>query len=153
MARRSFLLKDAFSSKSYLLRSVKKGMKAFLSSDVKLVAEAERSRIGDSLDLDTATRDEFPEENRWDYLTSLPDRSGIVGIEPHHARDSEISVVIAKKQQATACLQSHLRDGYRVRKWFWVSSSKVGFSRMDRTRRLLDQNGIKFVGKVIRTFD
>lgn len=109
-------------------------------------------QIGDSIDLDAATRDEFPEENRWDYVVSVPARSQLVGIEPHSARDDQISVVIAKKRHAAGYLRAHLQDGYRVARWLWLSRGPVGFGRMERARRLLDQNGIEFAGRMLRTF-
>ena len=140
-------LVDGSSLRNYL----KTGMGAFARVDVGLIARTERTKIGDSIDLDAASRPEFPEENRWDYMMSLPATSEIVGLEPHTARDSEICVVISKRKHALAYLRSHLRAGHHVAKWFWVSHGPVGFSRMERARRLLDQNGIEFAGRLLRT--
>ena len=127
-------------------------MGAFAKKDFKLIAEDERRRIGDSLDPDAATEDEDPEANRWDYIVSIPDLEELVGIEPHSAKDSEISVVIAKKNHATQYLRDHLQNGCRIKRLFWVSHGTVSFSKMDRARRRLDQNGIAFAGRLIRTF-
>ena len=96
---------------------------------------------------------EHPGANRWDYIVSIPDSQEFAGIEPHSAKDSEVSVVIRKKQHATEYLRSHLQDGYRITKWFWVTRGTVSFSKMDPARRRLDENGIKFVGHLLRTFD
>jgi len=152
MAERRFSLSTALRPGSPLRKHVKNGMSAFARTDLGSVAEDQRSRVGDSLDLDAATRDEFPEANRWDYILSVPALRKIVAIEPHSAKDSEISVVVAKKKHAVAYLRGHLQDGCGVEKWFWVSPGTVGFSRMDRARRRLDQNGIEFVGRLLRTF-
>ncbi len=152
MAKQTPLLRTALRRDSHLQKHVKKGTSAFDRRDLALVAESERSRIGDSLDLDAATQPELPNENRWDYVLSLPDLSEIVGIEPHAAKDSEIGVVIAKKKNAVQYLQGHFCSGHRVKRWFWVSHGRVGFSRMDRARRRLDQNGILFVSRILRTF-
>jgi hypothetical protein len=145
-------LKKALIENSRLCDLVQEGMGAFAPVDLQLVAEDQRSKIGDSLDLDAASKDEHPNAHRWDYIVSLPDLEEFVGIEPHSAMDSEISVVVAKKKHAIEYLRNHLQDGYRVTKWFWVSHGSVGFSRMDRARRRLDQNGIKFEGRVLRNF-
>jgi hypothetical protein len=145
-------LEAALKEESSLHEHVQPGLGAFEKKDVKLIAEAERPRVGDSLDLDAATKDEDPEANRWDYVLSIPDLSEILGIEPHTAKDSEISVVIAKKRHATQYLRTHLKDRHRVARWIWVSHGTVGFSRMDRARRRLDQNGIQFAGRMLRTF-
>ena len=151
MARRTHLLKAALREKSRLCDLVQAGMGAFGHVDVKLIAEDQRPRIGDSLDLDAASKEEHPEANRWDYIVSILDLKEFIGVEPHSAKDSEISVVIAKKKHATEYLRNHLQDGYRITRWFWVSHGTVGFSRMDRARRRLDQNGIAFAGRMLRT--
>ena len=145
-------LKQAVKPESPLRELVQSGMGAFAKVDVKLLAEDQRKLIGDSLDLDTAARDEHPQANRWDYIISIPDLHELAGIEPHSAKDSEISVIISKKNHATQYLRNHLKNGYRVRRWFWVSHGSVGFSKMDRARRRLDQNGIAFVGRTLRDF-
>ena len=106
----------------------------------------------DSIDLDAATSVLFPNEHRWDYIVSVPHKSELVGIEPHSATDGEIRVVTAKKRQAADFLRDHLLPHHRISKWLWVSHGKVGFSKMERARRILDQNGITFAGRLIREF-
>ncbi len=149
MARHTHL-KAALNEKSRLRNLVQPGMAAFANVDLKLIAKEQRTRIGDSLDLDAAAKDEHPESNRWDYIVSIPDLKELIGIEPHSAKDSEISVVIAKRRHATQYLRNHLQGGYRVTRWFWVSHGTVSFSKMDRARRRLDQNGIAFAGRMLR---
>lgn len=134
---------------STLRKSVRPGVGALKKRDAQLIAEPERPRVGDSLDLDEATRSEYPEDPRWDYLLSIPGRSQIVAMEPHSARQSEVSSVIAKKKWAIAVLRNHLGPRHAVARWLWVSSGPVGFSRMDRERRRLDQHGIEFVGRKV----
>jgi hypothetical protein len=146
-------LKEALHDRSQLRGHVRGAMGAFEGVDVKLIAEDQRPRIGDSLDLDAASQSEHPEANRWDYIISVPDSQRLAGIEPHTARDSEISVVILKKNHATEYLRSHLQEGYRITKWYWVTHGRVGFSKMERARRRLDQNGIEFAGRLLRNLD
>jgi len=126
-------------------------MRAFANAHSNLIAENQRARIGDSLDLDAASKDEHPGENRWDYIISIPDLQEFAGVEPHSAKDCEISVVVLKKKRSTEYLRDHLQDGYRITRWFWVTEGSVSFSKMDRARRRLDQNGIEFVGRMLRT--
>jgi predicted PhzF superfamily epimerase YddE/YHI9 len=150
---RSKHLRAALLETSRLHDLVRTGMAAFARADLGLIAEDQRIRIGDSLDLDAASRVEHPDTNRWDYIVSIPDREELIGIEPHTAKDAEISVVIAKKKHAAQYLRNHLKNGCRIARWFWVSHGTVGFSKMDRARRRLDQNGIKFAGRLLRTLD
>ncbi len=128
------------------------GLSGVASSDRALIAASLRTRVGDSIDLDEATRVEYPEDNRWDYLLSVPGEGLLVGVEPHSGKDSEISVVIAKKRHARDYLRNHLVDGHRISRWFWVSRGAVGFSRMEPAIRRLDQNGITFAGHCLRSF-
>ena len=124
-----------------------------LGKNIDLIHKDARSLVGDSLDLDEASREEFPQDNRWDYLLSVPEMEKIVGLEPHSAKDDQVSVVIKKKKNAESYLLSHLKVGVKIANWYWVSRGKVTFSRMDRVRRSLDQNGIEFRGRQLRTFE
>lgn len=126
-------------------------MDAFLSRDKQLVAVTERPRIGDSLDLDHALRATFPNAHRWDYIFSVPDAGKLMALEPHHATDSEVSRVIEKKRQAAHQLRLHLHPKYRVLEWLWVSHGRTSFSRMEPATRRLAQEGIKYVGRGLRS--
>jgi len=124
---------------------------ALKAKDRQLVEATERKNIQDSIDLDEASRVDHPQENRWDYIVSVPRYSRLVGIEPHPARDGEVKVVIAKRKFAMTLLRHHLPPRHRVGRWLWASHGRVGFSRMERVRRLLDQNGIEFIGRLVKS--
>jgi hypothetical protein len=135
---------------SALLAHVEPGLRAVRRQDLVLIAARERPKVGDSLDLDEATRAELPEAHRWDYLLSVPAAAAIIGLEFHTAGDKEIRVVIAKKANALVQLRAHFRPRCGVSRWYWVTRGAVGFSRMEKARRLLDQSGIEFVGRQLR---
>jgi hypothetical protein len=105
-----------------------------------------RPAFADSLDLDEALKLGHEQENRWDYLLGHSQSGGVVAVEPHSAKHDEITTVIKKRSAAREQLQGHLRDGVRIVKWLWVASGKVHFADTEKVRRLLDQNGIEFVG-------
>lgn len=151
MATGRVLLAVALTAGSPLRAQVRTGIGAIIRRDRALIEPTERPHIGDSLNFDEATREEYPQANRWDYLLSIPSRLQIVGIEPHSARDEEIKVVIAKRRHAIDHLRNHLPPGRRVSKWYWVSHGAIKFSRMDRVRRILDQNGISFEGRMVKS--
>jgi hypothetical protein len=152
MPAQKSLLGTALNAGSPLRGQIKHGLRALKNVDHELIATAIRSEVGDSLDLDTAMRDEFPQANRWDYLLSVPHIKQIVGLEPHSARDSEISVVIAKKRQAFDYLRDHLPPKFRVAKWIWVSHGRTSFSMMESAKRRLDQEGIAYEGRMLKSF-
>lgn len=106
-----------------------------------------RSSFADSLALDEAVKKGHEEENRWDYLLGHRDSGHVIGLEPHSAKNQEVSTVIAKRKRAIEQLRDHVRDGKRVAAWYWVASGDVEFSPFEKKKLLLDQNGITFVGK------
>jgi len=63
-------------------------MDAFLARDRALIAVSERLKIGDSLGLDSALTEDFPNANRWDYVFSVPTAGKLVALEPHSAKYS-----------------------------------------------------------------
>lgn len=148
-----FSLFLALTPTSSLRPLVEPGMGAFLARDKKLIDPAQRTRIGDSLDLDRALKLLFPTDRRWDYVFSVPTNATLVALEPHHAKDSEISVLIEKKKAAAVHLRAHLDPKRRIAKWLWVSHGKASFSRMERTTRLLAQAGITYVGRSLTDLD
>ncbi|MBI4566946.1 MAG: hypothetical protein HY719_00960 [Planctomycetes bacterium] len=144
-------LKIALRRDSRLRPLVQSGLNALKRSDRKTIAKSDRKRVTDSLDLDAGVQAEFPQDHRWDYLLSVPDCDSIVGVESHKAADSEISVIIKKRQGALDVLRAHLQPGRFVKRWYWVTSSKVGFSDTGTARRRLAQKGITFAGREIRS--
>lgn len=100
----------------------------------------------DSLELDEAVRLGNERENRWDYLLGHEASGKIVAVEPHSAKQDEVTTVIRKRAAAREHLKAHLKDGAHVAKWLWVASGRVHFADTEKVRRLLDQNGIEFVG-------
>lgn len=145
-------LTRALKKGSALHGHVQNGMDAIARKHHSLIADDQRVRIGDSIDLDTATRLGREQEHRWDYLVSVPDADRLVGIEPHTASDKEIRVMVQKKNNAVALLRQELRPGLGVVSWHWVTD-KVRFSRMEPAMRALSQSGIKFHGRLIRNLD
>jgi hypothetical protein len=143
-------LKTALEGTSALQQHVQPGMGAMKPVDRALIALGERPRIGDSLDLDTATAATSPQAHRWDYILSVPDANKLVGVEPHSATNAEIKVVVRKKQNAVDVLRQHLKPGRSVVEWHWVTHGSVGFSPMERATRALSQAGIRFHGRGIK---
>jgi len=137
-------------AKSPLAAQVKQGLRAVKDKDVALIEEGERSKISDSLDLDDATRQLFPNDPRWDYLLSVSTTGKLIGFEPHQARDAEIQVVIDKRRHSLEYLRNQLQPGERVSDWYWVTRGQVGFGSMEKARRRLHQHGITFAGRVLR---
>jgi hypothetical protein len=139
-------VRRALRADSGLLASVADGLGALKKGHRACLEDAVRQAFADSLDLDRAMAGGHEQENRWDYLLGHGPSHAVIAVEPHSARQDEVATVIRKRAAARDQLKEHLRDGARVTRWLWVASGKVRFADTERTRRLLDQNGIQFVG-------
>lgn len=142
-------LRRALRKGSALVASVCDGMSAVSKPHHSCFDNAVRSTFGDSLNLDDAMKVGHEQENRWDYLLGHAPTNEIVAVEPHSAKEDEISAVIRKRTCAREHLKAHLNAGARVSRWLWVASGKVHFADTEKARRRLDQNGIEFVGRAI----
>lgn len=138
---RSALRKD-----STLLPVVADGLGALKDAHRDYFDVAIRQTFADSLDLDKAMQPGREQANRWDYLLGHAPSGNVVAVEPHSAKQDEITTVIKKRAAAREQMKAHLRDGARVVKWLWVASGKVHFANTEKARLRLDQHGIEFVG-------
>ncbi len=131
---------------SALLSSVADGLGAVKRKHRDYFDDGVRREFADSLELDEAVRQDHEQENRWDYLLGHAPSGEVIAVEPHSAKQDEITTVIQKRTAAREQLEGHLREGARVTKWLWVASGKVHFADTEKARLRLDQNGIEFVG-------
>lgn len=142
-------IRNALKASSALIPLVKDGLGAVEAGHRQYFQTEIREAFVDSLEADEALKKNNEQENRWDYLLGHEATGQVIGVEPHSAKESEISRVIRKRRAALLQLRPHLREGAQISKWLWVSSGKVQFVNTEKARRLLDQNGIEFVGKVV----
>ncbi len=138
---RSLLKED-----SSLQGAVKDGLGAVTKGHRDYLDVAIRDQFSDSLELDAAMHLGHEEENRWDYLLGHHPSEQVVAVEPHSAKQDEISTVIKKRQAAIKQLKDHLQSGKTISKWLWVASSKIHFPNIDKTQLRLMQAGIEFAG-------
>lgn len=148
MKKKSTPIRNALVEDSVLLPKVVEGLGALVAAHRDCFDNAIRNTFGDSLDLDAALKLGREQENRWDYLLGHTSSREIVAVEPHSAKQDQITTVINKRAAARAQLEGHLKEGVHIAKWLWVASGKVHFARTERVQRQLDQHGIEFVTKV-----
>ena len=140
-------IRAALMPDSRLLPLVESGLGAVENAHHKYIDESLRQAFGDSLALDDAMLAGHEQENRWDYLLGHSASDSIVGLEPHSARQDEITTVIKKREAALVQLRGDMSPGRIVSKWYWVASGDVHFAHTERAKLRLDQSGIEFVGK------
>ena len=131
---------------SSLAAAIRSGIQAIPSEKRQYIEESLRPGFSDSLDLDEATRAQYPEDARWDYLLGHTDSAHVVALEAHSAQTSQVSLVIRKRAASRRHLQDHLADGHQVAAWYWVASGRVDFVPHEKTLNRLSENGIEFVG-------
>ncbi|MCK5795597.1 MAG: hypothetical protein KAI47_00325 [Deltaproteobacteria bacterium] len=151
--KRETPLRSALRPGSSLRDDVRDGIRALARAHHDYLGEGVRADFADSLDLDEALREDYPEENRWDYLLGHRKSGEVLALEPHAARSDQVATVIAKKEAAREQFSDHLREGAGVSAWLWVASGDVGFPSTGKARRRLDQHGIKFVGRRVQPKD
>lgn len=138
-------IRGTLQSGSTLLALVEENLGAVKPIHRSYLAESIKPAFADSLEIDENLKAGRDQVNRWDYLLGFAAGACVVGLEPHSAKDDQVMTVIRKKQRAQEQLRPHFRDGAKVAEWYWVASGKNRFLDTERTRRLLDQNGIRFV--------
>ena len=134
---------------SSLLGHVYDGIQALKKSHRGTIEGPVRDIVVDSIDLDSALQESYPNAPRWDYLVGLDDPRHVIAIEPHSARSDQVSVVIEKKKHAMLQLSTHLGAGVSVRAWYWIASGTTQFNALERERLRLVKHGITFVGRAL----
>jgi hypothetical protein len=143
-------IRTALRARSPLQSAVCEGLGALEKPHKQLIEAAVRTTFVDSLEIDEGLRKGNDTANRWDYLLGHGESSVIVAFEPHSAATGDATTVIAKKKAAQIQLREHLKPGARVAAWMWVASGRVDFVPHDRVLRRLDQEGITFVGGMLK---
>lgn len=146
-------IRKVLKGESLLVPMVADGIGALKKPDRAHIDGAIRNAFADSLDLDTALKEAHPQENRWDYLLGHSASGELIALEPHSAKEDEITTVINKRKAAKQQLADHIEPSARVSKWLWVGSGKVHFADTEKARLRLDQNGIEFIGSTVRAKD
>lgn len=139
-------IRKALKVDSALLPLVVDGLGAVEAAHKKYFEDSIRNAFADSIDLDKAMLQGHEQENRWDYLLGHNLSEAVIAVEPHSAKQDEITTVINKRRAAQEHLKDHFKDGVKIHKWLWVASGKVHFANTEKARLRLDQNGIQFVG-------
>lgn len=136
-------------AESSLQPRIEDGLQALKREHRRMIAPDVRSAFADSVDVDLAFKAGHEQEHRWDYLLGHAPTEKIVGLEPHSAKNDQVSTVIAKRKQALDQLRGHLKPGVIVEKWYWVASGTVDFSPFEKEMVRLANHGITFIGRML----
>lgn len=143
-------VRKAVKQTSTLQPLIENGLGAMKKAHKHLIDTTLHAEFDDSLDIDDAFREGHEQENRWDYLLGYKKDGTVIALEPHSAKDDEVAAVIRKRSAALEQMKGHLEAHARISTWLWVASKDVKFASTEKTIIRLANNGIRFVGKVVK---
>jgi hypothetical protein len=123
---------------------IKNGLQAIGKPDKVSLQETRTN--AKSVDIDSCLKEDYPNENRWDYAVFI-DIDAVLKtafIEIHPANESEVDEVIKKARWMKQwIMDNQIRVITENRKFFWVSSGNVKITKNSQKIRLLHKQGIE----------
>jgi len=109
-----------------------------------------QSTINGSIDVDKCFKQEYPSDNRWDYL--VLNNSEIEGyfVEIHPASTGEVFTMIAKKQWLIKEIikQYYNNISNKRYKMVWIATNGIHITKNSSQMRKLIQHGLKPVSRL-----
>ena len=141
----SSLLKTAVEHTDDVKGNFKAGLGAIKNNERQKFVVPNSCLIGGSLDIDSSTRDKYPDNFRWDYAVEYKNETFFIEIHP--GSTSEIQTVIAKldwlkhwlKEKAPEIDTLKPKD---KRPYHWVFTNKFAILPNSRYAKLLSLHGI-----------
>ena len=87
-------LKAAIEKTEDVKGQFKEGLGAIKKSEKKKIVVPDTRKLTGSLDIDTSTKEKYPQDNRWDYAVEYNNETFF--IEVHPGSTSEVPTIIAK---------------------------------------------------------
>ena len=126
------------------------GLQALSNADARKIKVANTGLLSGSVDIDKCTKDNYPEENRWDYALGYNDKAYFV--EVHGATTSEIKTIISKAEWLKSWLRKTGKPLLEIQAsntLYWIATGKVAILPTSNYRRNLDRHKIRLVGTVL----
>lgn len=123
----------------------KAGLQALKNCDKQKISVADSHKLNGSVDIDSAVKDLYPEENRWDYAIGYGDK--ICFVEVHHAATSEVEKMLKKLSWLKQWLKDKAPELSKIPKseipYVWLSTSGVHIIPSSSEYKKLATAGIK----------
>jgi hypothetical protein len=121
----------------------KTGLNA-LGQDRSKVSATNPRQLNGSVDIDSCTKERYPNENRWDYALSYNDK--VYFVEVHPAKMDEIDVMLRKLQWLKDWLVRYAPHMNALEKalpaYYWIQSGKYSIPKTAPQYRKISQNGL-----------
>ena len=134
--------------KPYVVCAVEPGKQALTKDHRSRIAARAPTKILASIDFDAATRAQFPEDARWDYLLEVKSAktpAKTIAVEFHSV---ELTRLIKKRRDSEAILRSECDPKPQISEWILVPEGDTGGFALT-VRRKLAQQGIRTAGRTL----
>ncbi len=126
------------------------GLQALESNASKIKVRDTRLLSG-SIDIDKCTKNNYPEENRWDYAVGYNDKAYFIEI---HGASSpgEVKTIISKAEWLKSWLRKTGKPLLEIQAsntLYWIATGKVTILQASKYRKQLATKNINLVGGVL----
>lgn len=132
--------------KSYLVAAVKAGNQALTKEHRSRIQTKVTTTILASMDFDEATRPQFPQCARWDYLLEVKSTGEPVKTIAVEFHSVELSRLQKKRRESKEILLSACDPVPNISEWILVPEGDTGGYALSVRRKLAEQ-GIRTVGR------
>jgi hypothetical protein len=132
MTERVLTFRQAVEAKPDIADGYQLGLQALGANSNKIVA-ANTRKLDGSVDIDTCTKEKYPEENRWDYAIGYD--GNVYFVEVHPASAAEVRVVLQKLQWLKAWLQKEAPEINKKKAnfpYYWVQTGSFQIPKNSR---------------------
>lgn len=123
-----------------------KGLGALNANDKNKISVPDTSKLTGSLDIDTTTRNLYPEETRWDYAIEYNNETFFIEIHP--GSTGEVTKVISKLNWLKNWLKTKAPEINNIKAvskpaYHWVYTNKYSILPSSKYALILSKHGIK----------
>ncbi len=136
--------KTAVVQTSEIANAYKSGIQAIKGNERAKFSFSDNRKIKGSVDIDSALKSKYPEQNRWDYAIGYGDV--VVYAEVHPCATSEVSIVINKRDWLIQWLKGKPIDKLG-KSLYWVATQGVAIKDAKKKKEL-SMKGIKVCSKL-----
>lgn len=143
----------AVSQCSDLQEGYRPGLQALKKGETAKICVSDTTGLNGSVDIDSCTKEHYPEDSRWDYAIGYKGKAFFVEIHP--AFTSEINTVLKKKEWLEKWLDSQANSLNSIRSKepsiFWIFTEKCGILKSSPQYRRLAQEKLCPMARLILT--
>lgn len=123
-----------------------KGLGAIKSNEKERIIVPDTRKLTGSIDIDSAIKEIYPEDNRWDYAVEYTDETFF--IEVHPCSTSDVGTVIKKVKWLKSWLKTKAPDIEVLKPkekpaYHWIATGGVGITKGSKYERMLALNNIQ----------